>query len=253
MHRTLIFVCALFTTVSLARLSTAAVIDFESKPGGGPTLPADDDQPIVGAYSITGGGTVQFFFDRDGDNELTAGDDPGIFERINQDGNDGFVNTGLGTNDVAAPGFAAQLGQWFLRGVTPGAVPPPFIVDYNTAQTITALSGEIWDIDGNASAGTEQWLVEVLDSSNSVLATLNSPLGTDLTMDSMPWTFAFTGLPTDVDKVRVTFTGTKTFGVGLAFNNFSPTIALPEPSAIALVAIGALPLAMLVLRRQRRA
>ena len=95
--------------------------------------------------------------------------------------------------------------------------------------------------------------MEILDGSNSVLTTQTSPLGTDLTMDSMPWTFAFTGLPAGVDKVRITFTGTKPFGVGLAFNNFSPTTVLPEPSTWALLAVAAAPLAVLVRRARRKA
>ena len=118
-------------------------------------------------------------------------------------------------------------------------VPGPFIIDYTTALNITALSGEIWDIDGSNSdtVGTESWRVEVLDAANSILATQDSPVGTlssnSAPLDGKPWTFGFTGL-TGIDKVRITFTGTKTSGIGLAFNNFSPTtsMAVPEPMSL---------------------
>ena len=41
--------------------------------------------------------------------------------------------------------------------------------------------------------------------------------------------------------------------VGLAFNNFSPTSAVPEPSSVALTGVGTLfTLALAALRRRRR-
>ena len=52
--------------------------------------------------------------------------------------------------------------------------------------------------------------------------------------------FSFSGLPSGVDKVRITFIGTKTSGLGLAFNNFSPdTAAVLEPTTMALAILGA--------------
>ncbi len=254
MRRTCILVCTALLVVSLVHLSIAATIDFESRPDGSPTTSADDDQPIGAPYAISGGGTVRFFFDNNGNNTFDAGDDDALFEQVGTDGNEGFSSSFWGGSpDLAAPPFGPQLGNYFLRGVTPGAIPPPFIVDYNTAQTITELSGEIWDIDGQSQA-TELWLVEVLDGANNVLTSQYSPLGDSLALDSRPWTFAFTGLPVGVDKIRITFQGTKPNGtVGLAFNNFSPTIALPEPSSIALLVVGLAPLGVLIARRRRRA
>ena len=130
---------------------------------------------------------------------------------------------------------AALLGDFVLRPQQPGAVPAPFIIDYNTTLGISALSGEIWDIDGGI--GTEQWQVDVLDAALNVLASQISPLGSGSVLDSRAWTFAFSGLPAGVDKVRLSFIGTKTDGVGLAFNNFSP-FAVPEPGTAMLVGFG---------------
>ena len=69
----------------------------------------------------------------------------------------------------------------------------------------------------------EQWRVDALDAGDHVIASQLSPLGTGSPgpYDAKPWTFAFSNLPSGFDKVRMTFIGTKTNGVGLAFNNFS--------------------------------
>jgi hypothetical protein len=249
MNRTCIAVAVACALVSLpARSASASLIDFEQTPAA--TTPLDD-APLNTPYAIPGG-TVQFFFDTNGNNTLDGGDNFPIFEQKGTDGNDGFQNGGLGVQDTAAPGFASQLGNFFLRGPVGFAVPDPFIVDYNTGITISALSGEIWDIDGQ-NQGTEQWRVEVLDTANNVLASQLSPLGNSPALDGRPWTFAFTGLPLGVDKVRLTFIGTKTMGVGLAFNNFSPTEAVPEPASVVLFGLGAIGLLAVAAKRRRAA
>ena len=228
----------------------ANLIDFETTPGGGPPV---DDQVLNAPYNITGGGTVSFYFDNNLNNSYDAGTDTlGVFEAAGQDGTDGFASSYWGINDTAYPGYAADLGNFFLRQPIPGTVPPPFIVDYNTSQTITALSGEIWDIDGSSALGTEQWLVDVLDSSNNILASELSPLGNSSALDSKPWTFSFSGFPLGVDKVRLTFVGSKTQGLGLAFNNFSPTTAaVPEPTSVYIAGAGLAALLAVAWRRRR--
>lgn len=218
-----------------ATASPGAVIDFETAPAGG-TPP--DDSFITAPYGITGGGTVAFFFDINLNNAFDPGTDTlPVFEAAGDDANDGFSNDTLGTSDTANGGLASQLGNFFLRQLQPGSPPPPFIVDYNTSQVVSGLTGEIWDIDG-APGITEHWLVEVLSASNVVLASQSSPLGSSSAYDGLPWVFSFIGLPAGVDKVRITFDGSKTTGLGLAFNNFNP-LAIPEPSTgcLAIVAI----------------
>jgi PEP-CTERM motif len=236
----------LLVALSLAGVAQSALIDFEQTPAA--TTPIDDSQ-LTTPYSIPGG-NVSFFFDNNANNTFDAGvDDYPVFEHIGTDGNDGFQNGGLGVQDTATPPFGPQLGSFFLRGPVGFAVPRPFIVDYNTGITITALSGEIWDIDG-ASQATELWNVEVLDNANNVLASQLSPLGNSSALDGKPWVFAFTGLPLGVDKIRITFLGTKTMGVGLAFNNFSPTEAVPEPASIVIMGLGGAGLLAIRLRRR---
>lgn len=216
-------------------LASAQLITFETTPGG---ITPIDNAPLMTPYALTGGGNVRFFFDMNSDNNLDAGDLPAHFETIGADGADAFTNSVMGTSDVATPPHVAQLGSWFLRRGNPGGVPIVFIIDYNTLQTITGLSGEIWDIDG-APLNSEQWNVDILDAAGTPLVpTLPSPLGNNQILDGKPWTFSFSGLPLGVDKVRLTFIGSKTMGIGLAFNNFSPTFPyVPEPSSLALAAI----------------
>jgi hypothetical protein len=162
-----------------------------------------------------------------------------IFEAYGDDSLDGFTNNAVSTSDIANGGLASQLGNFFLRQLQPGSPPPPFVIDYNTSQTIWGLSGEIWDIDGTPT-DTEKWLVQVLDSANNVLTSQTSPTGVDGTLDGLPWVFTFTGLPSGVDKLRITFTGTKTSGLGLAFNNFQPLIPVPEPGGAVLASFALL-------------
>lgn len=243
-------VVLVFVVALSASHATAQLITFEQTPAGGTPI---DDALLSTPYNLTGGGTVRFYFDDNGNTNFDAGtDDDPMFEAIGADGADGFTNSGLGASDVAAPGFASQLGSFFVRPQVTVGIPDPFVVDYATGQTITALSGEIWDIDGTV-IGTELWLVSVLDSSNLLLASQVSPLGNTTALDGRPWVFSFTGLPLGVDKVRLDFIGTKTNNIGLAFNNFSPTVAVPEPGSLGLLGVGCgLMLGVVSSHRRRR-
>ena len=240
-------------TIVLAAPAAAGLLDFETTPSGATPV---DDALLTDPYSIPGG-TVRFFFDLNGNNAFDAGvDNFPRFERVGDDGANGFDSATTGVADTARPGFATQLGSFFLRKLTDntGPIGGPFIALYDTTERITALSGEIWDIDGQADKGTEQWQVDVLNHSNQVLASQLSPIGTDdsaSSLDSLPWIFSFDHLPEGVAALRMTFIGSKTSEIGLAFNNFNPTV--PEPSTLALAATAGIAFVVWTFRRQRRA
>ena len=150
------FAYLIASVLPLLLSDTAALgqlIDFESTPGGATPI---DDASLATPYPIGGPDSVRFFFDRNLNNTFDPGtDDLPVFEAAGDDLFDGFVNNGLLQGDIPAAGFAAQLGDFFLRPLQAGSVPSPFIIDYNTTLAISALSGEIWDIDGGVGA-TEQ-------------------------------------------------------------------------------------------------
>lgn len=233
------------------------MIDFETRPNGSAPV---DDMRLAAPYALSGGGSVRFFFDTNGDDAYEQGVDVlPRFEEFGEDddgGLDGFVSSTVGTRTFDRPrrGYAAQLGRFFLRqpdGI--GEIPGPFLIAYDTTQAIREFSGEIWDLDGG-----ERWRVDVLNAAGSVLRTLLSPQGVGGPdgLDSLPWLFGFKDLPDGVKSIRLTFVGEKTDNIGLAFNNFSPTFAVagsvvPEPSALALMA-SATALGLAAAARRRR-
>ncbi|WP_165227013.1 PEP-CTERM sorting domain-containing protein [Aquisphaera insulae] len=241
--RRILTLTVLLGVAGSASVRAGDLITFETTPDGSTPI---DNARLIDPYAISGGGTVRFFFDTNDNNVFDAGVDRlPRFEEVGTDGNDGFVarSVGDGVHDRARRGYGDELGHFFLRqpdGI--GTLPGPFIIAYDTTQTIREFSGEIWDIDAG-----EQWRVDVLNASNDVLATLRSPKGVGVnnpdSLDSLPWLFGFKDLADGVVAIRLTFIGDKSDGIGLAFNNFSPTFAVagsvvPEPSSVVLLAIG---------------
>lgn len=219
------FLAALALSIASTSPLSAQVITFETTPSG--VTPADDGVlGLATPYSV-GALSITFGFDADlnGIPETTS-----HFERIGTDGTDGFAAcNGL---DAAAAGFEPQLGDFFLRGVSGGDF-GHLIIKYSGG-TVNGASGEIWDIDG-LSNGTEQYRVRAYDSGGGLLATIDSPVSTqdsgclNTELDGKPWTFSFSATP-GITRITIDFIGTKTNGIGLAFNNFNATGEQPVPA-----------------------
>lgn len=222
----------LLVLASSAAVAAPGLIDFETVPGMAPA----DQLPIASQYQSPFGVTFS----------LSTGGTPFLERAGAGDAGHGFLNNGLGVFDAAATGFASQLQSYYLRigtGTLQVGTMPQLVIGYSTP--VAAASAQIWDIDGNAS-GTEQWLVEAFDGSASVVDSILSPLGTTqgaASLDGKPWTWSFdhAGVA-DIHQIRLSFVGSKTGGIGLAFDNFAPSSPVPEPGARALLAIGVLAL-----------
>lgn len=225
--------------------AVGSTIDFEN-------LANAQDETMIN-YQFLDEFGVTFALDADNDGFADANAFPTL-EEVGRDGKDGFVNDPTRQSDAARAGYEDQLGQFFLK-TTPGVgnqrgLVPSLLITYENGSA--GMSGEIWDIDGNNSQGTEQWRIEALDKDRKVIEYLDSPIGTttsDATsLNGIPYFWEFARDTNDIHAVRISFTGTKRRGTGLAFNNFNPytvdeAAPTPEPSTIALVGIGLLSIA----------
>jgi hypothetical protein len=219
----------------------ALTIDFETVPGSA----SADQLPISNQYQTQFGVTFS----------LNNGSTPFLEAVGTADAGDGFINDNLGVADTAAPGFANQLKNFYLRigTATLSSAPlPTLIINYSTP--VAAASAEIWDIDAQG-VGTEQWLLQTLDGSNNVNDSLISPLGTNNgagSLDGKPWAWSFSHGTNDIYAIRVSFIGSKTNGIGLAFDNFSPSSVspIPEPTETLMLLCGLAVLGISKLRKR---
>lgn len=115
--------------------------------------------------------------------------------------------------DQPAPGSNA--GQYFLTddGVVAGP-PADLIVCYATP--VHGASGILLDIDGN-----EAWTIEALDEHGTVVAELQLGPNNEVDGSATPWSFS--SASHQIWSIRFAYTGSQSGGVGLAFDNFSPS------------------------------
>ncbi len=241
-HSILVTVAAVVTSLCIL-LSTsptqAGIIDFETTASGG--TPVDNGIIQLTDQFMADGVSVRFGFDTNGDGTI---DSEGVFEQVGESaiaGDDsGFLaNYGV---DTANPNFTSLLGDFFLRQKDAYQPFGVFHIIYSADNPVTSASGEIWDIDGHSR--TEQFVIQAFNG-QQLLQSLQSPLGATASqpsLDGSPWAFGFDGL-SDITRIEITFTGSKTSGIGLAFNNFSPVEDISEetnnvPEPFSLVCIG---------------
>lgn len=250
------------TAVTAIASQVYGIVDFESV---GPMIGDDNFLPTSQTFVD---GTVEFQFGVDSDG-LTGGlaaNSSTTLEEVGNNGGNGFsrdiaprrIDTESLSFDPLIHG--PDLGSYFLRTEPVGTNTNilngegVFLITY-TGGTAFAASGQIWDIDGNTTdVGTERYIVTAYDSSLNALDSESSPLGDTLALDALPWTFnLFTGT-TPIAFITIDFVETdpnaKTSNIGLAFDNFSATSAVPEASTYALL-VGMVALAGVMVRRRK--
>lgn len=215
-----------FLLMATALPANAGIIDFEKTAFG--VTPTDNLVMDLSDYFMVDDIKVSFGFDTDDDGVLDAN---AVFE---QSGNtDAGEDTGFwgigGARDIAAPGFEEQLGDFFLRQSDPYQPFGVFTILYDSNRPVTSASGEIWDIDGS-NRKTEQFLVQAFDE-DLLLGSIESPLGNNSLLDGKPWRFSFEEL-SNINRIEITFTGSKTKGIGLAFDNFYPLSKASEANHV---------------------
>ncbi len=239
----------------------ASLIDFETLPGGNPV----DNQTISTQYAAVADGGVSFYYDgnNDGlpDSDGQGGFVPMYLERSGPANGttdtdpQGYLYNQGSVYDGVHPSETRSLGDFFLRATTEVTERPPFSMIVQYTQPTAAFSGEIWDIDGNTAQGSEKWTIEIYgsDGGSAFSDSFDSPewATTDSSsLDGKAWFFEYVAADgVEIDEVRFVFSGTKTTGIGLAFDNFNST-AVPEPATMSLLGLGGL--ALLVKKRRLR-
>jgi len=136
-------------------------------------------------------------------------------------------------SDTPSPGQGVGLSFLTDDGVINNN-PGTLLLTYT--EPVAQAAGVILDIDRRAGGAFEQWTIEALDSSMSVIDTivLTAPGGTSECGgsngfgDGRAMGFVFDHPVADIDFIVLRYTGTAG-SVGLAFDNFSPTTFPSDP------------------------
>jgi hypothetical protein len=182
---------------------------------------------------------------------ITANANTMSIEASGQDDADpnGFVTDTLGVKDREVASAGSSLGGFFLRTTTAlsgSLLPfnPVFSLLFENGSS--RVSGEIWDIDGNPSQGTESWDLLAYNAAGSLLKTLSSPVGSTIdstSLDGKEWAFDIADVG-NISRLDFVFTGTKTRGIGAAIDNLEiAPVPLPASALLLLGGMGGLAVA----------
>ncbi len=214
--------------ITLSAIASAQSIDFETLPAGGSTT---DQQVISTQYEPDFGVT----FDLVDPNTLLPIGSP-LIAKV---GSPTTAFQGCGP-DTPLPGEGVGLS---------------FLTDDSeiTNQTGTLLltytdpvaqaAGAVLDVDRRPGGAYEEWTIEALDASMTVIDTvvLTAPFGTSEcggsngSGDARAMGFLFNRANADIHFILIRYTGTAG-SIGLAFDNFYPDQIPPAPSATASAA-----------------
>ena len=196
----------------------AAVVDFETVPGGSPSVGLLIGTQYLADYGISfelvGGGVPRLC--QVGGPVLPTGEPCAFFA--------------FGLPDTPAP--AQGVGSFFLHTDPPESQSHhQMLAKYATS--VASASGVIIDVDN-----VETFLVEALNSSGSVLESLTFTAASAGAGDGLAMPWSFTHGVADIAAVRFT----ASFGSGFAYDNFSAPgpgpQPIPEPTTLVLLLSG---------------
>jgi hypothetical protein len=226
-HRLPLGGAALVLCVGLAAAAGATTIDFETIPDGSPSeYLAIGDQFLATAgvrFSLEGGGLPV----------LAEVGDPLI----------AFGGGLQNTPDTYVPD--QDFGDFFLTDDGVVSYPlKPLIITFD--EPVSLARGVILDVDfwGRSTTIYEAFEIEARGAADQVLDTFALSASSPGAGDGLPSIWSFERQSTDIHSIRIVYTGTKDFGVGMAFDNL---VFVPEPATALLLAGGCA-----VLARRRR-
>lgn len=247
LHASIGFGLLLAVCSAAAEQEQSDLITFEPEEGYLPNGSlASDNLVITTQYQEQYG--VSFGFDADGDLNIDPGSSLRLENTANSNGDWAYWSSDGATKyNTAAPGYEDQLGDWFLTNDRTQAGSNSILIEYDNS--VTAASGEIWDIDGRSNGNGEQWLVSAYDENGNLIGSAESPLGirpgAQGNLDSRPWLWSFSVTDgSEISAISMQSVGDVTNGP-VAFNNFatsSPTnnlISSPTPVTVARPHVGA--------------